>query len=146
MAEPPVDPRRSELMKRVRRRDTTPELIVRRALRRLGVHYRLQGKDLPGNPDVVNRRRKLAIFVHGCFWHRHPGCRLSSTPKTRTEFWKAKFARNVERDRRAEMILTEHGWSVVVVWECQTKDFDRLLKELRESLSTTIVSKATDRG
>jgi DNA mismatch endonuclease (patch repair protein) len=101
--------------------------------------------DLVGNPAIVNRRRKVAIFVHGCFWHRHPGCRQSSTPKIRTEFWEAKFARNVERDRRAERKLSKDGWSVVIVWECQTKDFDRLLKDLSESLPTTIVSKTIDR-
>ncbi|MER0238941.1 DNA mismatch endonuclease Vsr [Fulvimarina sp. MAC8] len=134
MAEPPVDPFRSELMRRVRRKDTTPELAVRRALTALGVRYRLQAKDLSGRPDIVNRKRKLAIFVHGCFWHRHPGCRLASTPKTRTEFWEAKFARNVERDRKAIENLKADGWKVIVVWECETRNQDGLEKLLNESI------------
>ncbi len=121
-------------MRRVRRKDTTPELAVRRALTALRVRYRLQAKDLPGRPDIVNRKRKLAIFVHGCFWHRHPGCRLTSTPKTRTEFWEAKFARNVERDRKAIENLKADGWQVVVVWECETKNEDGLEKLLSESI------------
>ncbi|VVT31121.1 DNA mismatch endonuclease of very short patch repair (fragment) [Rhizobium sp. EC-SD404] len=81
----------------------------------------------------MNRKRKLAIFVHGCFWHRHPGCRLASTPKTRTEFWKEKFARNVERDRKAIEHLKADGWKVVVVWECATRSQDGLEKLLNES-------------
>ncbi|WP_416355902.1 very short patch repair endonuclease [Aureimonas phyllosphaerae] len=143
MAESPVDPARSELMRRVRRRDTAPELAVRRALTSLGLRYRLHAKELPGSPDIVNRRRKLAIFVHGCFWHRHANCRLASTPKTRTDFWEAKFARNVERDRRSEIALEENGWAVIVVWECQTRNPEQLRERLSESISTIHASAHT---
>ena len=112
---------RSQIMSRVRGRDTRPEILVRRALRERGIGYRLQARDLPGSPDVVMRGRGLAIFVHGCFWHRHEGCRLCSTPKSNVEFWSAKFVRNVERDARDLQRLQDAGWNVVVVWECETR-------------------------
>ena len=93
---------RSAIMKKVRQRDTKPEMVVRRAAHALGYRFRVQRRDLPGSPDLVFPGRRKAILVHGCFWHRHPGCRLASTPKNNSEFWTDKFARNVERDARKE--------------------------------------------
>ena len=126
-----VEPRYSRLMSRVGRRDTKPEMLVRRHLYAHGLRYRLQAKELLGKPDVVFRRQKLAIFVHGCFWHRHQGCSKASTPKTRTAFWDAKFARNVERDAESERLLTEAGWTVVTIWECEAKDPKKLEARLK---------------
>lgn len=118
-----VDPkRRSEIMSRIGPRNTAPELAVRRVAHRLGVRFRLHRKDLPGCPDLVFPRYKLAVFVHGCFWHRHQGCRNCSTPKTRPEFWAAKFAATVVRDARAEQALAALGWAVLTVWECETEE------------------------
>lgn len=108
-------------MSRVKGKHTKPELIVRRAAHRLGLRFRLHRKDLPGHPDIVFPRYKVAMFVHGCFWHRHDGCRLASTPKTRTEFWSAKFERNVLRDTVARAALKNMGWRVETVWECETR-------------------------
>lgn len=108
-------------MSRVRGRDTGPEMLLRRELRRRGIGYRLHARDLPGSPDVVMRGRGLAVFVHGCFWHRHEGCRLCSMPKSNVDFWSAKFDRNVERDARDLLRLREAGWNVAVVWECETR-------------------------
>lgn len=112
---------RSALMSRIRSKDTKPELVVRRALHALGYRFRLHAKELPGKPDIVFRARRKAIFVHGCFWHRHPGCRIASEPKSRQDYWEAKFARNVERDRYNLSALKTDGWRVLVVWECQTR-------------------------
>jgi len=109
-------------MSRVGKRDTAPEMIVRRLLYSLGYRYRLNRRDLPGTPDVVFPARRKVVFVHGCFWHAHSGCVRSKPPKTRKAFWKAKFKRNVERDKRVIGELTDDGWSVVVVWECETND------------------------
>ena len=121
-------------MSRVRDRDTKPEMIVRRALHSMGYRFRLHRRDLPGSPDLVLPSRSVALFVHGCFWHRHLGCRLASTPKTRTDFWVAKFERNVARDAASEVRLRELGWRVIVVWECETRSpislEERLQKEL----------------
>lgn len=117
-------------MGRVRQRDTTPELRVRRALHAMGARFRLQRRDLPGTPDIVLPRRRLAIFVHGCFWHRHDGCRMASTPKTRVDFWSAKFARNVERDRDNVEKLEALGWRVATVWECETRNPAKLARGL----------------
>lgn len=129
---------RSALMAKVRGKDTKPELVVRRTLHALGYRYRLQAQELPGRPDIVMRPRQKAIFVHGCFWHRHPDCRLASTPKTRTEFWKRKFEANVERDRRNIEVLVADGWRVLIVWECQTrKNFDALPSVLNSFLEDT---------
>ena len=113
-------------MANVRRRDTGPERALRRALWRRDLRYRLHARDLPGTPDVVFRRARLAVFVHGCYWHRHEGCRRASTPKTNVEFWTAKFAANVARDRRNRDDLRAIGWMSYVVWGCQTATSDSL--------------------
>lgn len=110
--------RRSELMGRIRSRDTRPELVVRSLLDRLGYRFRVHALELPGTPDIVFRSRRVALFVHGCFWHRH-GCRLTYTPKTRREFWQGKFRGNVRRDRAVRKELEARNWRILVVWECQ---------------------------
>ena len=122
--------RRSRLMKRVRQADTPPEHAVRRALQALGVRYRLHAKDLPGSPDVVNRSRRWAIFVHGCYWHAHQGCSRWRLPKRNRDFWAEKFTSNRERDQRKLAELEELGFDVLVVWECETQE----PAELRERL------------
>jgi DNA mismatch endonuclease, patch repair protein len=100
-------------------------------LHRLGLRFRLHRRDLPGTPDIVLPGRKLAVLVHGCFWHRHAGCPFAYTPKTRVEFWKAKFERNVARDQEVQQALTDLGWRVCVVWECETGDGAALEAALR---------------
>ncbi len=113
---------RSWLMSRIKSADTQPEMIVRSTLHRLGFRFSLRRRDLPGKPDVVMRKWKCVIFVHGCFWHRHPGCPIATMPKSRIDFWQDKFRRNVERDTRVKTQLEDMGWKVVVVWECETRD------------------------
>jgi DNA mismatch endonuclease (patch repair protein) len=115
-----VDDATSTRMAKVAQSATRPERLVRQMLSALGQRYRLENRDLPGSPDLANRRRKWAIFVHGCFWHRH-GCKATSTPKHNREFWEAKFLRNVARDARAVAALQARGYAVIVIWECQTK-------------------------
>jgi DNA mismatch endonuclease (patch repair protein) len=105
----------------VRSKDTGPEMVVRRFLHRRGYRYRLHDKKLPGRPDLVFPSRKVVVFVHGCFWHRHTGCSLYYTPGTRVDFWSAKFAQKVERDRRITEELQRMGFRVLVVWECMTR-------------------------
>lgn len=122
VAEAAPTPARSALMSRIRGKDTTPEIVVRRAAHRLGLRFRVHRRDLPGTPDMVLRKHGLAIFVHGCFWHRHEGCRRCTTPKTRTDFWNKKFNKNVERDQRDVDTLQKQGWNVLIIWECQTKN------------------------
>lgn len=112
---------RSRVMRAVKSGDTTPELIVRRLVHGLGYRYRLHAGDLPGKPDLVLPRHGKAIFVHGCFWHRHRCSAGQSTPASRVNYWQAKFERNVARDRANLRKLRREGWSVLVVWECQTK-------------------------
>lgn len=119
-------------MAAIRGRDTTPELRVRRLLHRLGYRFRLHRRDLPGSPDIVLPRFRTVIFVHGCFWHRHPGCRYATTPKTRTDFWTAKFHKNMERDARQQSDLRSAGWTVVIVWECELRDIDALTDRLQK--------------
>jgi DNA mismatch endonuclease, patch repair protein len=126
---------RSRLMSRVRGKDTLPELIVRRAAYSLGFRYRLHRKDLPGSPDIVFPKLRTVIFVHGCFWHRHPGCGRASVPQSRTEFWQSKLARNVERDLAAKTTLEQMGWQVAVIWECETKNLDAVKRMLHQILS-----------
>ena len=126
-----VDPKRSALMSRIKGKDTKPEMGVRHVLFAMGFRYRLHRKDLPGSPDIVFPRQKKAIFVNGCFWHRHAGCRLASTPKTRADFWQTKFDANVARDARNIDALEELGWSVLVLWQCETSDLEKLREKLK---------------
>lgn len=131
----PMSAARSYLMSRVKGRDTKPEMVVRRLLHAMGYRFRLQAKELPGRPDVVFRPRRRAIFVHGCFWHRH-GCPKTTVPKSNVEFWNAKFARNVERDQNAVAALQAEDWGVLVVWECETRALEALTVRLRSFLDT----------
>lgn len=121
-------------MRSVKQKNTGAEMIVRRIAHAMGARYQLHRKDLPGRPDLVFPGRRLCIFVHGCFWHRHGGCRLASTPKTNVEFWQEKFTRNVERDIRKEAELRAAGWDVVTVWECETRSPELLSTRLRALL------------
>ncbi len=127
--------RRSELMARIRGRDTAPELAVRRIAHRMGLRFRLQRKDLPGRPDLVLPKHRLAVFVHGCFWHRHEGCRYASTPKSRVAFWTEKFEANVVRDARQEAALRALGWRVLVIWQCETRDEAVIERRLAASIA-----------
>jgi DNA mismatch endonuclease, patch repair protein len=121
---------RSRNMARITGKDTSPEMIVRRLLHSMGYRYRLHVRALPGRPDIAFPGRKKAVLVHGCFWHRHAGCRYAYTPKSRVEFWEGKFARNIIRDARNAEALVERGWQAIVVWECETKAADSLRDRL----------------
>lgn len=123
--------KRSEIMRAVKSENTTPEMIVRRLVFSMGYRYRLHRKDLPGKPDLVFPKYHLALFVHGCFWHRHRGCPKASMPKTDVDMWQAKFKRNVERDASNIVDLSNLGWRTAVVWECETKSLEALKKRLR---------------
>lgn len=118
-------------------KNTKPELLVRKALFAAGFRFRLHRKDLPGRPDIVLPGRRVVVFVHGCFWHAHQGCRYAKSPATRREFWEAKLASNVERDRRATKALLSAGWRVLVVWECATRS-SGVLEKLSELLTRWI--------
>ena len=107
-------------MASVGQRDTGPEMRLRHALHRLGLRYRLHDRQLPGSPDLVFPRFRSVVFVHGCFWHRHPGCKYAYNPKSRVDFWEAKFAENRARDMKQQQSLRRLGWKCIVVWECQT--------------------------
>ena len=122
--------RRSWNLSRLRSRDTAPEKQVRSALHRAGYRFRLHSKLLPGRPDIVLPKYRTVVFVHGCFWHRHTGCRYAYTPKSRVAFWNAKFESNVERDRRNARELRRLGWKVVTVWECEADRPQRWLRRL----------------
>ena len=117
---------RSHRMSRIKSRDTKPELALRRSLHGLGLRFRLGGAGLRGRPDVVLPKHRTVVFVHGCFWHRHQGCRVASTPKSNSEFWGEKFERNVERDKRVVEELEGQGWKVIVVWECEVGTREKL--------------------
>ena len=129
--------KRSAVMARVKSRDTKPELLLRRLLTGLGARYRLHRKDLPGSPDVAMPGRRLAIFVHGCFWHGHDCARGSRVPKANRDYWLAKVARNTARDARNVADLTTAGWRVETVWECQMKDQGALRERLAKALDET---------
>lgn len=121
--------KRSEVMRRVRSRDTRPELAVRKVVHGLGYRYRLHVRALPGSPDLVLPRLRKAIFIHGCFWHGH-SCPAAALPATRTEYWSHKQSRNSQRDRKNLRALRSSGWSVLVIWECQIKNLERVTKRL----------------
>jgi len=114
--------RRSTIMARIGGRNTTPELAVRRIAHRMGLRFRIHRKDLPGCPYLVFPKHHLVIFVHGCFWHRHQGCKYAYTPKSRIEFWTEKFESGVARDAHQQAALQALGWRVLVIWECEIKD------------------------
>ena len=116
--------KRSEVMSKVRSKDSKAEIKVRSALHAAGFRFRLHRKDLPGTPDILLPKYRLAIFVHGCFWHRHPGCKKTTNPKSNYVFWERKFIENVERDNRNRLLLNKLGWNVAVVWECEVNTFD----------------------
>lgn len=127
--------KRSAVMRRVKGRNTTPEMTVRRALTKLGARYRLHRKDLPGNPDVVMPGRRLAIFVHGCFWHGHDCARGARTPQQNRDYWVAKVGRNVARDARSAEALATLGWRVETIWECELKDAEGLEARLKSLIA-----------
>lgn len=126
MADGMTPAERSRLMSRVRVSGTTPERVVRSSIFRAGFRYRLNDRRLPGAPDIVLKRHRVAIFIHGCFWHRHPGCRFSTLPKSNVTFWTAKLNRNAIRDEVAAENLAAMGWRVLVVWECATRGRNNL--------------------
>lgn len=126
---------RSAVMRRIRSKNTGPEMIVRSCVHRLGYRFRLHDRRLPGSPDIVLRRLRMVVFVHGCFWHRHQGCQNCSTPRTRVKFWTAKFKANRARDARARVALASEGWRIITVWECETDDLPRLAAKLGRALS-----------
>ncbi|MFC1575529.1 very short patch repair endonuclease [Gemmatimonadota bacterium] len=133
---------RSEMMARVRSRDTGPEITVRQLLHSAGFRFRLHRMDLPGTPDIVLPKYRTVVFVNGCFWHGHSGCRRSSLPSTNREFWKRKIHRNKERDASVVSKLRAIGWKVVIVWECEIAEGGLLLKRLAEELRGKGIQKA----
>lgn len=124
---------RSRMMSGIRGKNTSPELIVRKFLHAQGLRYKLHAKDLPGKPDLVFPKYGVVIFVHGCFWHRHSGCRYSTTPSSNQNFWMQKFDDNVRRDREAIKKLKKAGWRVLVIWECDMTDktLEMLLRKIK---------------
>jgi DNA mismatch endonuclease (patch repair protein) len=126
--------KRSWNMSRINGKDTVPERVVRSLLHRLGFRFRLHRRDLPGLPDIVLASKKTVILVHGCYWHRHPGCKYAYTPKSHVDFWRAKFDDNVTRDAKVRQELKELGWQVHVVWECETRNLDELRDRLGKVL------------
>lgn len=122
--------KRSEIMSSIRSKNTTPEMIVRSAAHRLGLRFRLHRRDLPGSPDLVFPKWGIALFVHGCYWHRHPGCARATTPKTNVEFWTNKFEQNVARDRDVNDALVKLGWKPLVIWQCQAKNTEMAAETL----------------
>lgn len=125
---------RSEIMARVHSKNSRPELFVRKLIFALGYRYRLHARDLPGHPDLVFRKRRKVIFVHGCFWHRHTACALARLPKSRLDFWVPKLEGNKQRDQRNKRALTKDGWKVLTIWECQLKNTVRLQATIRRFL------------
>ena len=126
---------RSRIMSTVRSKNTLPELLVRSITHKLGFRYSLHRKDLPGSPDLVFSSRRKVIFVHGCFWHQHAGCPRSKAPATRQDYWLPKLEANRARDRRNTRHLQRLGWGVLIVWECELKDLDRLRKRIEGFLA-----------
>lgn len=126
---------RSIQMSLVRSKDTKPEKLVRKIVFSLGYRYRLHSKDLPGKPDLVFAKKRKVIFVHGCFWHRHANCKLATTPATRQDYWLPKFQRTIGRDLETQKALREQGWEFLIIWECELKKPDELLRTIQSFLS-----------
>lgn len=130
------DPKtRSQLMAKIKGKDTKPEKVVRSLLHRLGYRFRLYRKDLPGTPDIVFPSRKLVLFVHGCFWHGH-GCHLGKLPKSHLDYWEPKIKANIARDERKKSELIEKGWHVFIIWQCELSDPDNLTRRLLAILNS----------
>ncbi len=127
---------RSWNMSRIRAKNTKPEMLVRRLLHRAGFRFRIHNRKLPGNPDIVLPRFRTVIFVHGCYWHRHPGCREATIPRTNQDYWLPKFERTVQRDREAQQELLAHGWKVILLWECEIEraNSDEMVAMLTEEI------------
>lgn len=126
---------RSWNMSRIRSRNTKPEVAVRSLLHRMGFRFRIHAKKLPGCPDILLTKYRSVIFVHGCFWHRHQGCRFAYQPRSRKAFWARKFKENVERDRKNCAALSQLGWHVIIVWECELRNIDALAERLESELA-----------
>jgi len=122
--------KRSWNMSRIRGKDTKPEVIIRSMLHRMGYRFRIHAKGLPGCPDIVLSKYRAVIFVHGCFWHRHPGCKYAYTPKSRQDFWAKKFQKTVERHEIVTRELESQGWKTLVVWECETANTQKIYGKL----------------
>ena len=130
--------KRSEVMSHIRSKDTKPEMVVRRHLHALGFRFRLHSPKLPGHPDIVLPKWHTVVFVNGCFWHRHQGCKTATMPKSNVAFWTAKFARNVARDKKEHAALRRAGWRVIVLWECEVKT---KLEKLPKRITSGFASK-----
>ncbi len=122
--------KRSFIMSRIRQKDTVPEILVRRRLFREGYRYRVHVRSLPGTPDIVFSKARLALFVNGCFWHGHSGCPKSKTPSTRAEYWSNKIVANMARDARVLQELDKLGWRTSVIWQCELKDMDAVISRI----------------
>lgn len=136
-------PTRSRMMAGIRSKHTRPELAVRRYLHAKGLRYRLHGRTLPGSPDLIFPSRKVVVFIHGCFWHRHEGCRFAYEPTSNVEKWQMKFAANTFRDKRAQANLHDLGWRIIIVWECDLKKYpearlQKLFDEINDSKNARI--------
>jgi DNA mismatch endonuclease (patch repair protein) len=131
----PVSPERSAQMALVKAKNTRPEIRVRKAAHAMGLRYRLNVRKLPGSPDLVFPGRKVVLFVHGCFWHRHKNCKATRTPKSRVAFWEQKFAENMARDQSAYQALRKAGWEVFTIWECETLQIETITAVLQKILS-----------
>lgn len=130
--------RRSWNMSRIRSKNTKPEIMVRSILHRMGYRFRIHGSKLPGRPDIVLAKHRAVIFVHGCFWHRHSGCKRATTPSSNSSFWNEKFERNVSRDKEKKAKLEELGWRVLVIWECAVlEDPERVARIVEDFLGKT---------
>lgn len=126
---------RSAIMRKVKGKDTKPELVIRSLLHRLGYRFRLHRKDLPGKPDIVLPKFKKVIFVHGCFWHGHKGCKNANRPKSNVSYWNKKIDRNMQRDKTNQSKLKDMGWDSLTIWECEIRDADKLANKICEFLS-----------
>ena len=133
---------RSANMRRIRSKDTNPELDLRSLIHRLGYRFRLHRKDLPGRPDIVFPGVRKVIFMHGCFWHQHPSCREGRIPGSRVDYWRPKLARNLIRDAANQGRLEEQGWKVLVIWECELKDIAAVKKTVKQFLGRAKSSKS----
>jgi DNA mismatch endonuclease (patch repair protein) len=127
---------RSRIMAKVRGENTSPERLVRSLIHKMGYRFRLNVKDLPGKPDIVLKKHKKVIFVHGCFWHQHEGCPHAARPSSNTEYWNKKLDRNMIRDREHMHKLEYLGWNVLIVWECETRDREKLIDKLKGFLTS----------